>query len=158
LALRQFRGAQAFEELRQKTDKLKQRPVVFMLNLGNIAMRKARASFSCNFFGCAGFEVVDNNGFKTAEEGLKAATEAKADIIVLCASDDDYATLAPEAYDKLAGKAIFVVAGDPACRPDLEAKGIKNFISIKSNVLETLRYYQNETIEVRTKNQDKYNA
>jgi len=155
LALRQFRGAQAFEELRQKTDKAKQRPVVFMLNLGNVAMRKARATFSCNFFACAGFEVLDNNGFKTTEEGLKAAVDAKADIIVLCSSDDDYATLAPEVYEKLAGKTIFVVAGDPACKPDLESKGIKNFISIKSNVLETLKYYQQEILEPRTKSKDK---
>jgi methylmalonyl-CoA mutase len=144
LALRQFRGAQGFEELRRKTDKLENRPKVFMLTMGNLAMRKARAAFSCNFFACAGFEVVDNNGFKTSDEAIKAASDAKADITVLCASDQDYALLAPEVYEKLAGKAIFVVAGDPVCKADLEAKGIKNFISVKSNVLETLKYYQKE--------------
>ena len=144
LALRQFRGAQGFEELRRKTDKLTNRPKVFMLTMGNLTMRKARAAFSCNFFACAGFEVVDNNGFKTSEEAVKATLEAKADIAVLCASDEDYATLAQEVYEKLAGKAIFVIAGEPACKADLEAKGIKNFISVKSNVLETLKYYQKE--------------
>jgi methylmalonyl-CoA mutase len=142
--LHQFRGAQAFEELRQKTDKSEYRPKVFMLSVGNLAMRKARATFSFNFFACASFEGIDNNGFETIEEGAKAALDAKADIVVLCSSDDEYAVFAPEAFEKLKDKTIFVVAGDPACKADLEAKGIKNFISIKSNILETLKYYQKE--------------
>ena len=142
--LQRFRGAEAFEALRLTTDKNSHRPKVFMLTIGNLAMRKARATFACNFFACAGFEVVDNNGFKTAEEGVKSALDAKSDIIVICSSDDEYATLAIEVFEKLAGKAIFVVAGDPISKPELEAKGIKNFISVKSNVLETLKYYQKE--------------
>jgi len=139
-----FRGAHAFEELRLRTDLSSRRPKVFMLTMGSLAMRLARSQFSSNFFGCAGFEVIDNNGFKTAEEGIKAAIDAKAEIVVLCSSDDEYATLAPEVFEKLGNKAIFVVAGDPACNPELEAKGIKNFINVKSNVLETLKYYQKE--------------
>ena len=62
--------------------------------------------------------------------------------MVICSSDEEYATLAPEAFEMLKGKAVFVVAGEPACKPELEAKGIKNFISVKSNVLETLKEYQ----------------
>jgi methylmalonyl-CoA mutase len=143
--LKLFRGAEAFEALRLATDKMG-RSKVFMLTIGNLTMRKARATFACNFFACAGFEVVDNNGFKTVEEGFKAAIDAKADMVVICSSDDEYATLAPEAFEKLGSKAILVVAGDPVCKPELETKGIKNFISIKSNVLETLKFYQNELI------------
>jgi methylmalonyl-CoA mutase len=139
-----FRGAQAFEALRLRTDLSGRRPKVFMLTMGNLAMRLARSQFSSNFFGCAGFEVIDNNGFKTAEEGVKAALDAKAEIVVLCSSDDEYTTLAPEVFEKLGNKAIFVVAGDPASKAELEAKGIKNFINVKSNVLETLKYYQKE--------------
>jgi methylmalonyl-CoA mutase len=142
--LRMFRGAEAFEAMRAATDKAARRPKVYMLTIGNLAMRKARAGFACNFFACAGFEVVDNNGFATAAEGAKAAIDAKADIVVICSSDDEYATLAPEALEALGGKAIFVVAGAPACQAELEAKGIKNFISVKSNVLETLKFYQKE--------------
>jgi methylmalonyl-CoA mutase len=37
-----------------------------------------------------------------------------------------------------------VVAGAPACEEELKSKGIKNFISVKSNVLDTLSYYQKE--------------
>ncbi len=137
-----YRGSQAFEELRFRTDSASKRPKVFMLTLGNLAFRRARAQFSCNFFACAGFEVIDNIGFKSVEEGVKAAFDAKSDMIVICSSDDEYEALAIEAFGKINGKAIFVVAGEPACKPSLEAKGISNFISVKSNVLETLRGYQ----------------
>lgn len=142
--LKMFRGTEDFEAMRRATDKSKQRPKVFMLTIGNLAMRKARATFACNFFACAGFEVVDNNGFKTIDEGVKAATDTKANIVVICSSDDEYTTLAPEAFEKLGNKAIFVIAGDPANKAEFEAKGIKNFISVKSNVLDTLTYYQTE--------------
>ena len=57
---------------------------------------------------------------------------------------DDYAELAPRAKELLGDKAIFVVAGAPACTPELEAKGLTNFINVKSNVLETLKFYLKE--------------
>ncbi|MDE6543067.1 MAG: methylmalonyl-CoA mutase small subunit, partial [Muribaculaceae bacterium] len=127
------------ESLRLATEHAANRPKVFMLTIGNLAMRLARAQFSSNFFGCAGYEIIDNIGFNTIDEGLAAAAEKNADIVVLCSSDDEYATLAPEAFKKLDGKAEFVVAGAPACMEDLKALGIENFIHVRSNVLDTLR-------------------
>ena len=44
-----------------------------MLTYGNLAMRLARSQFSGNFFACAGYEVIDNLGFSTAQEGVDAA-------------------------------------------------------------------------------------
>ena len=140
--LEKYRGAQAFEAMRYTTDKSGKQPVAFMVTYGNLAMCRARAQFSCNFFAVAGFKVVDNNRFATAEEGVKAALEAKADIIVACSSDDEYAESVPQIASLVGDKAIVVVAGDPACKADLEAKGITNFINVKSNVLETLKDYQ----------------
>lgn len=133
-----FRSAQEFENLRLSVENAAKRPKVFMLTYGNLAMRLARSQFSGNFFGCAGYEIIDNLGFATIEEGVNAALKAKADLVVLCSSDEEYAEAAPAAFDKLAGKAIFVVAGAPACTDELKAKGIENFINVKSNVLETL--------------------
>ncbi len=143
--LKPYRGTQAFEALRLKTDTYAAkngRPVVYMFPMGNLAMRKARAQFACNFFACAGFDVKDNNGFKTVDEGVKACMENKAAIVVLCSSDDEYAGFAPEAYEKLKDKAIVVVAGNPESRPELEAKGLMNYIHVKNNVLEELKAYQ----------------
>lgn len=140
--LEKYRGAQPFEAMRYKTDKSGKQPVAFMVTYGNLAMCRARAQFASNFFAVAGFKVVDNNRFASPEEGVKAALEAKADIIVACSSDDEYAESVPVIADMTGNKAIVVVAGDPACKEELVAKGIENFISVKSNILETLKGYQ----------------
>ena len=132
------RAASQFEQLRLDTERSSHRPKVFMLTIGNLAMRLARAQFSGNFFGCAGYEIIDNIGFETIEEGVKAALEKEADVVVLCSSDDEYAQYAPEAFKALDGKAMFVVAGAPACMDELKAQGIENFIHVRVNVLDTL--------------------
>jgi methylmalonyl-CoA mutase len=137
-ALNFDRAASQFEAIRLATEAAANRPKVFMLTIGNLAMRLARAQFSSNFFGCAGYEIIDNIGFETVKEGVDAAMEKGADVVVLCSSDDEYAQFAPEAYKELAGRAMFVVAGAPACMDDLKKEGIENFIHVKVNVLDTL--------------------
>ncbi|MBR4046211.1 MAG: acyl-CoA mutase large subunit family protein [Alistipes sp.] len=140
-ALAPYRGAMAFEEMRLSVDRSGKAPKAFMLTCGTLGMARARAQFSCNFFACAGIRVEDNTFFKSVEEGVEAALASKAEIVVVCASDDDYATVAPRVKELLGDKAILVVAGAPACTPELEAQGITNFINVKSNVLETLKDY-----------------
>ena len=135
------RLASEFETLRLATEKAAKQPVAFMLTIGNLAMRQARAQFSCNFLAAAGYKVMDNLGFKTVEEGVDAALEAKADIVVISSSDDEYAEYAIPAFQYLNGRAMFVVAGAPACSEDLKAAGIENFINVKSNQLGTLKEY-----------------
>ena len=142
------RAAEEFEALRLETEAAKKQPVAFMLTIGNLAMRIARAQFSCNFLACAGYKVIDNNGFATIAEGIKAARKAKADIIVLCSSDDEYADLAPKAWKKLQGKKeLFIVAGAPSCMEDLQKLGIQNFIHIRCNVLETLKQFNQQLLK-----------
>jgi len=144
--LKIYRGAMAFEELRLKTDlysKEHKRPAVFMFTHGNLAMRVARSQFSRNFFGCAGFETIDNLGFKTIEEGVKAFFDTKAEILVICSSDEEYPVIAPEIFRQVEGKAILVLAGYPKDHLDeLRAKGIAHFINMRSNVLEELEKFQ----------------
>lgn len=135
------RGASEFEALRMTTEKSGKTPKVFMLTIGNLAMRLTRSQFSANFFGCAGYKIIDNLGFDTVEAGVEAAVKAGAEIVVLCSSDDEYAEFAPAAYKALAGRAEFVVAGAPACADDLKAQGIDQFVNVKSNVLETLKAF-----------------
>lgn len=141
------RQASDFELLRLQTEAASNRPKAFMLTIGNLAMRLARAQFSSNFFGCAGYEILDNIGFKTVQEGIDAAMEKGADIVILCSSDDEYAEYAPEAFKLLDGRAEFVVAGAPACTDDLKALGINNFIHVRSNVLETLRGFNERLLK-----------
>ena len=110
-AISSTRLAADFEDLRIHTEETKV-PTAFMLTIGNLAMRQARAQF-----------------------------EAKADIVVICSSDDEYAEYAIPAFKYLNGRAMFVVAGAPACMEDLKAAGIENFVHVKCNVLETLKEY-----------------
>lgn len=137
LAIRRL--GEEFEQLRLRTEESGKRPIAFMLTIGNLAMRQARAQFSCNFLATAGYEVIDNLGFKSIEEGVGAALEAKADIVVICSSDDEYAEYAIPAFKAIGEKAIFIVAGAPACMEELQKAGIENFIHVRANVLETLK-------------------
>ena len=140
--LHAYRGAQPFEAMRLATDRSERQPMAFMLTFGNLAMCRARAQFSSNFFAVAGIKVVDNNRFSTIEEGVHSALAAKADIVVACSADDEYLENVPKIAQLIGDKAIVVVAGDPECRPALEEQGIKNFIHVKCNVLDTLKEYQ----------------
>lgn len=142
--LQPVRGAKEFEELRFATENSGKVPKAFMLTIGSLAMRLARAQFSSNFFACAGYKIIDNLGFNTVAEGVKAALDANAEIVVLCSSDDEYTEFAPQAFELLKDKALLVVAGAPANMDELKAQGIENFIHVKSNVLETLKGFNNK--------------
>ena len=141
------RLAADFEALRLETEHSAKVPTAFMLTIGNLAWRQARAQFSSNFLACAGYKIIDNLGFETVEEGVDAALKAGADIVVLCSSDDEYATYAVPAFKYLNGKAMFIVAGAPACMEELQSAGIENFIHVKCNVLETLKAYNKQLLK-----------
>lgn len=145
-----FRASDEFEDLRLATEIYEmeegKRPTVFLLTIGNLGMRKARAGFSTNFFGTAGYNIIDNAGFETAQEGVNAALAAHADIVVICSSDDEYTEIAPEVTKALkAAKEDIqvVVAGYPTDIIDsLKAAGVDEFIHVRTNVLDTLYNFQ----------------
>ena len=141
VAIQSTRLASDFEALRLTTEQAPKTPVAFMLTIGNLAMRQARAQFSCNFLAAAGYKGIDTLGFPTVEEGVDKAIEAGADIVVICSSDDEYAEYAIPAFKYLDGRAMFVVAGAPACAEELKAAGIENFIHVSVDQLQTLKAY-----------------
>ncbi|MCF6243160.1 MAG: methylmalonyl-CoA mutase small subunit, partial [Bacteroidales bacterium] len=142
--LKIYRGAQAFEKLRQKVEHMQKTPEVFLFTYGNLAMRKARAGFSQNFFACAGFKVIDNLGFETIQQGIEAFRKSTAEIVVICSSDDEYEQIAPEIYKSLKDDKIIVVAGYPKnCVERLKDEGIEYFIHVKSNALQELNHFTN---------------
>jgi len=141
-----YRGAQAFEQLRQKTDQFalqNKRPKAWMFTFGNLAMRNARAQFSANFFGCAGFEIVNNVGFKTIEAGIEAAKKDRPEIVIICSSDEEYSENALNIFNALKDDTIVILAGYPkVLMEQLKSDGFENYIHVKSNVLEELNRYQ----------------
>jgi methylmalonyl-CoA mutase len=139
--IRKFRASEDYDKLRMAVDKAAKRPVVFLLPVGNPVMRKARAQFSAGFFGCAGYYVMDNHGFDNVESAVKSAGDSGADIVVICSSDDEYLVFAPEIFQMLKDKTIVVIAGNPACTEELKTIGIEHFIHMRSDVPQTLGYF-----------------
>jgi methylmalonyl-CoA mutase len=145
-----FGGSDAFDQLRLATEQFvadgNKKPAVFLFNIGNLAMRKARAMFSTNFFGCAGYEIFDNSGFNSIDDGVKAAKASKAEIVVVCSSDEEYTTLVPEIAQKLKSsnkELSLVVAGYPKeILETLKQSGVDEFIHVRSNLLQTLEKFQ----------------
>jgi methylmalonyl-CoA mutase len=145
-----FGGSDAFDQLRLATEQFvsdgNKKPAVFLFNIGNLAMRKARAMFSTNFFGCAGYEILDNSGFDSVDDGVKAAKASKAEIVVVCSSDEEYATLVPVIAQKLKAsnkELSLVVAGYPKeILETLKQSGVDEFIHVRSNLLQTLEKFQ----------------
>jgi methylmalonyl-CoA mutase len=109
-------------------------------------MRKARATFATNFFGCAGYRIIDNTDIITVEEGIKAALDSKAEIVVLCSSDEEYAALVPAACKGIRSgdkDVMILVAGYPKEMVEmLKSNGADDFIHVRTNVLEFLRNLQ----------------
>ena len=144
-----YRAAHAFEDLRLATEAWVQdggvRPKVFVLTYGNLAMRKARATFSANFFGVAGYTVLEEKEFNNIDWMLNAVQQESADIVVICSSDEDYGKYADEIATALKKKdkdIQVVIAGNPKDLIEpLKKAGVDEFIHVRSNVLETLRKF-----------------
>jgi methylmalonyl-CoA mutase len=147
--IRPFKVAQDFQLLRLLGEKLKRKPCVFPLKYGNPAWSEVRAIFTSNFFAVAGYEIMDTPIFSKLDEGVKAAKASKADIVVLCSSDETYPEMVREVTDTLQGIAEIVIAGYPKNIVDsLKERGIKHFIHVKCNVLEELEKF-NELMLLR---------
>ena len=144
--LRPCRASQAFEEMRLRTEqKSPAPPRVFLFTYGNPAIRKARASFATGFMACAGFTIIDNPGFTSVDEGVKACLDQKPDIVVICSSDEEYPAIVPSICEALKNNAVLALAGYPQeTAGRMREAGIKHFIYLHSNILETLEAIQEE--------------
>lgn len=144
------RGADIFEKMRFKTEAFAKKngsaPKVFLWTAGSLAMRLARATFIKNFYGCAGFQSIDTNGIKTAEEGIALAQKHNPDFIVLCSKDEEYLDIANAVVGpikKAFPKATVVIAGYPEEQLDaLKAAGVDEFVHVRTNVVEYLTAVQ----------------
>lgn len=148
-ALKTYRAAKPFEELRLRTQSLaKSRGKnlsAHLIPIGNKRMRKARATFSQNYLGCAGLQVKNHLGFESVEEAAKDISIDDADIFVLCSSDAEYPDLVADFCKKFGNDSVLILAGYP--KDHLESfkeAGIDLFIYSGSNILETLSEVQDK--------------
>ena len=150
MTIPQNRKAVHFEQLRLRTEDFVRhggkKPVFFMLPVGNPAMASARQIFSRNFFGVAGFDIIENARFTDINKAVEVARNASADVIVICSSDDEYKDIAPRiaALSKEMIKGVhIVVAGNPVDSiEELRQAGIDDFIHIRSDLMSSLEQYQ----------------
>ncbi|NLT52738.1 MAG: methylmalonyl-CoA mutase [Ignavibacteria bacterium] len=146
------RGSELFEELRNASDaflaKTGKRPQIFMANMGPVKQFKARADFAQGFFETGGFEMLNNKGFKTPEEAVKAALDSNAPIVIICSTDDTYPELVPAIASgiKSANPSVqLVLAGFPKEQVEAhKASGIDEFIFLGADAYQILSGLMNK--------------
>ncbi len=144
--LRFFRLAENLEELRLSFEKsFPNRPKAFLFTYGNLAMRRARAGFSLNFLGAAGFDIFDNNGFSSIDEGIAAFEKSDANILVICSSDEEYPEILPTITNQIKNKVI-IVAGNPKNIP--VSANVDYYIYAGSNIFDVLQKIRNQLLKI----------
>lgn len=140
------RAAFQVEQLRAAVNRWgsrhKELPQVFLCNMGALREHKARADFSRGFFAVGGYEVISPQGFKTPEAAAAAFVQSKANVAVICSTDENYPSIVPPLAAAIrAGKpqALIVLAGYPEAQLEAHKKaGVEEFIHIRANALEVL--------------------
>lgn len=140
------RLAEPFEVLREGVEKYiaegNTAPKVFLANMGPVSQHKARADFSLTFFEVGGFEVINNQGFKTPEEAVEEALKSDSKVFVICSTDPTYPEIVPLFTKKLkerSSDAIVILAGYPKDQiEEHKQSGVDYFIHLRANAYEIL--------------------
>lgn len=148
--LKPQRATRLFEELKSKTiveaQKTGKTPSVYLACFGDLAMRKARATFASEFFGTAGFDIIEEAFFKTPQQAAELSAISSADIVVMCSSDSEYETEAAAfatKFKSLAKGKLLVLAGYPEnIVNELMNSGVDGFIHVRSNAIDVLTAFQ----------------
>lgn len=142
-----YAATEAFEQLRAWVEMKKKQgqkvPSVYIMALGNRAMRSARTNFALNFYGVAGLDIINPGGFDTVDEAMAHFTEQPGSTLVLCSSDDEYEALLPlvtKGLSKHRFRPEIVLAGHPGDkREDYEDMGVEGFIYMGCDLYEELK-------------------
>lgn len=147
-ALPSVRLAEPYEALRDRTDELPERPVVFLATLGSVADFTARAGFARNLFEAGGLAAPTGDGFAhdgaTDLDALVDAYRASgAKLACLCGSDRSYADEGAAVAEALvkAGASVWL-AGRPEEHNMLRKSGVSWFIFTGCDAVEALEWAQ----------------
>lgn len=151
-SLTEFRAGMMFDSIRFKTKQYSQqngkKPLAVTVPVGDKKWRNARANFTKNFLGSAGFNVASSPGFDTLQEA-EEQIKKDADIYILCSSDKEYADLVEpfcETFD--ADGNLLVLAGNPGEHESSYRKaGINHFIHRNSDMPGTLQKIQDQLFQ-----------
>lgn len=126
------RAAYPTEVMRMATElhlrKRNRRPRAVIAVIGESARRHINASFAKEFFACAGFET-ELQRYDNAELAADRLLHAAAEVVVVSASEADYASEFGTKLKMHAAKPTIIMADDPQhMKDDLVAKGYDEFI------------------------------
>src|SRR5690606_38931561 len=156
--LNQFRIAEMFEELRIASESYKKKtgskPKVFLAAMGPLKQFKVRADFSRAFFETGGFEIVYPNGFDKTEDAVKSAIDSKAQVVVICSTDDAYPELVPSLVKGIKEKSkdvAVILAGYPKDQIEEHKKsGVDDFIYLGADAHHILSIILNRITQLYT--------
>ncbi len=139
------RAAEVFERIRLRTERHAARsgrvPLFLLAEIGDLKMRKARAAFAANFFGCAGFRT-EAVPFADAASAAAEAAKRKPDAVVLCSSDEEYLSALPVVVAGAGGIPVIVAGYPKDTVEELRRAGAADFIHVRSNAAEVLAAWQ----------------
>jgi methylmalonyl-CoA mutase len=136
------RLAESFEQLRREVDAIYaaegRRVRIFLANMGPIPQHKPRADFACGFFEVAGFDVLRNEGFDTADAAADAALASGAPVVVVCSTDATYPDYVPQIAARIKAaspETTVIVAGKqaPEVTEAFNAAGVDDYIHVRAN-------------------------
>ena len=142
------RLAESFECLRQRVEtkfaEEGRKIRIFLANMGPVPQHKPRADFSRGFFEVAGFEVIGNEGFETADAAAEAALASGAPVIVICSTDATYPDYVSALTQRVKGEKpeiTVIVAGrqSPEATEAFNAAGVDDYIHVRANCFEINR-------------------
>jgi methylmalonyl-CoA mutase len=143
-ALPRMRLAEPFEALRDAADAMKERPKVFLANLGKPADFTARATFARNFFEAGGILGVSSEGLASPQDAVKAFKTSGAKLACICSSDEVYADQAEDVAKalKTAGASIWLAGRAGEKEAAYKAAGVGGFIYSSCDVIAALKEAQ----------------
>tara|TARA_R110002111_G_scaffold57363_11_gene97241 strand:+ start:12880 stop:14670 length:1791 start_codon:yes stop_codon:yes gene_type:complete len=143
------RASLEIEAMRRFTEELvadtNVRPIVQLVSYGNLTMRKARAAFAYDFIGVSGFDVHQEESFKSAELAAKESAKSDSHVVVICSSDQDYDETAVDfikTFRALNTDKVLLLAGAPKNMDELTEAGLDGVVNMRSDVLVTLSAIQ----------------
>jgi methylmalonyl-CoA mutase len=152
----QFRLSEMFEEFRIASENYKKKtgdkPKVFLATMGPLKQFKGRADFSRAFFEVGGFEIIypDSLRFTATDDAVKAAIESKAQVVVICSTDDTYPELVPHIVKGIKEKSkdvSVILAGYPKDQIEEHKKsGVDDFIYLGADAHKVLLTLLNKII------------
>lgn len=139
--LPRMRLAEPFEALRDAADAMKERPKIFLANLGNPADFTARTTFARNLFEAGGIAAVPSENLASPEDAAKAFKASGAKLACICSSDEIYAAQAEAIAKALrgAGASVWLAGRAGEKEAAYKAAGIRGFVYAGCDVIAALK-------------------